>query len=80
MAPAFRNRGYMTEALRRVLAFLLLEVRFNRVQGGCLKDNPASGRVMQGVGMLHEKPSGRTTATARARSSPGSLRAATRPC
>ncbi len=52
--PKHRNRGYASEALRRVLSFLLMDVGYNRVQGGHLADNPASGRVMQKAGMKYE--------------------------
>ncbi len=52
--PKYRNRGYASEALRRVLVFLLTEVEYNRVQAGHLADNPASGRVMQKAGMKYE--------------------------
>ena len=53
-APAWRNQGYMSEALAAVLRFLLLQVGYNRVQAGHLVDNPASGRVMQKAGMVYE--------------------------
>jgi len=50
----FRNNGYASEALKRVLAFLLIDVAYNRVQAGHLADNPASGRVMEKAGMKYE--------------------------
>lgn len=50
----YRNSGYASEALKRVLAFLLTEVGYNRVQAGHLADNPASGRVMEKAGMKYE--------------------------
>ena len=52
--PKFRNNGYASEALKRVLEFLLIEVEYNRVQAGHLADNPASGRVMEKAGMKYE--------------------------
>lgn len=52
--PKYRNIGYASEALKRVLEFLLIEVEYNRVQAGHLADNPASGRVMQKSGMKYE--------------------------
>jgi [ribosomal protein S5]-alanine N-acetyltransferase len=52
--PKFRNNGYASEALKRVLEFLLTEVGYNRVQAGHLADNPASGRVMEKAGMKCE--------------------------
>lgn len=54
MALNYRNKGYMTEALRCVLHFLLLDVGYNRVQAGHLADTPASGRVMEKAGMVYE--------------------------
>jgi [ribosomal protein S5]-alanine N-acetyltransferase len=52
--PKFRNIGYASEALKRVLEFLLIEVEYNRVQAGHLADNPASGKVMEKAGMKYE--------------------------
>ncbi len=52
--PKFRNKGYASEALKRVLDFLLIEVEYNRIQAGHLADNPASGRVMEKAGMKYE--------------------------
>ena len=50
----YRNNGYASEALKRVLEFLLVEVEYNRISAGHLADNPASGRVMRKAGMKHE--------------------------
>ena len=50
----YRNNGYASEALKRVLEFLLIEVEYNRVSAGHLADNPASGRVMEKAGMKYE--------------------------
>jgi len=50
----YRSNGYASEALKRVLEFLLIEVEYNRVQGGHLADNPASGKVMEKAGMKYE--------------------------
>ena len=47
----FWGQGYATEALRRVLAFLLDECRFHVVEARHVASNPASGRVMQKAGM-----------------------------
>ena len=49
-----RNKGYMTEALNCVLNFLINEIGYNRIAGGHLADNPASGRIMEKVGMKYE--------------------------
>ena len=50
----YRNNGYASEALKRVLEFLLIEVEYNRISAGHLADNPASGRVMEKAGMKYE--------------------------
>ena len=50
----YRNKGYASEALKRVLKFLLVEVEYNRISAGHLADNPASGRVMEKAGMKYE--------------------------
>lgn len=50
----WQGRGYMTEALRRVIAFLFEEVRFSRIEARHDPDNPASGRVMIHCGLRHE--------------------------
>ena len=49
-----RNKGYTTEALISVLMFLIEKVGYNRIHGGHLIDNPASGRVMEKAGMKYE--------------------------
>ena len=48
------GRGYCTEAARAVLHFAFTELRLNRVHAHHFSHNPASGRVMQKVGMRHE--------------------------
>jgi ribosomal-protein-alanine N-acetyltransferase len=48
------NNGYATEALYYVLRYLINEVGYNRIQGGHLVDNHASGRVMEKAGMKYE--------------------------
>lgn len=50
----FRGNGNASEALKRVLEFLLIEVEYNRIQAGHLADNPASGKVMEKAGMKYE--------------------------
>jgi ribosomal-protein-alanine N-acetyltransferase len=50
----FWNRGYATEAARAVLRFGFEELELNRIFAQHLVRNPASGRVMQKVGMRHE--------------------------
>lgn len=50
----FWGQGLATEAVRRVLQFAFEELALNRVQASHLPRNPASGRVMQKVGMTRE--------------------------
>ena len=50
----FWNRGYCSEASRAVVDFLFDSLGMNRVQGRHFTTNPASGRVMQKVGMRLE--------------------------
>lgn len=47
----FWGQGIMTEALKAVLHFLLLEVGFKEVKAKYVSLNPASGRVMEKAGM-----------------------------
>src|SRR5207244_1300970 len=48
------NRGYCTEAARSVLAFAFAEIGLHRVFAHHLVRNPASGRVIQKIGMAFE--------------------------
>ncbi len=48
------NRGYATGAGRAVLAFAFGEPGLNRVYAHHFSGNPASGRVLQKLGMRHE--------------------------
>ena len=48
------NRGYATEASRRVIDFGFEVLRLHRIQSRHLLRNPASGRVMQKLGMQQE--------------------------
>lgn len=48
------NKGYMTEALKYVLDFLINEVEFHLVYALHDVKNPASGRVMEKAGMKYE--------------------------
>ena len=48
------NRGFCTEAGRAVLRYAFTELALLRVHACHLSRNPASGRVMQKLGMVHE--------------------------
>lgn len=54
LSRAYWNRGYMTEALAAVLRFGFEELNLNRIEAQFECDNPASGRVMEHVGMRRE--------------------------
>ena len=48
------GRGYATEAARAVVAYAFDELGLNRVFAFHFTNNPASGRVLQKIGMRHE--------------------------
>lgn len=48
------NHGYTTEAARAVLEYAFAELKLNRVYASYFPRNPASGRVMEKVGMKYE--------------------------
>jgi RimJ/RimL family protein N-acetyltransferase len=48
------NKGFTTEAVRRIVRFALVELGLNRVYAVHFAENPASGRVMQKAGMTYE--------------------------
>ncbi|MCL2006882.1 MAG: GNAT family N-acetyltransferase [Treponema sp.] len=48
------NKGYVTEALKRVIQFAFEEGGVYRISTGCLKDNYGSERVMQKCGYTKE--------------------------
>lgn len=50
----FWNKGYATEALRKVIEFLLKEKDYYLVTANHRASNPASGKVMQKAGMKYD--------------------------
>ena len=48
------SRGYCTEAARAVVEFGFLVLGLHRIEAQHLTRNPASGRVMEKLGMQHE--------------------------
>ena len=48
------NRGYCTEAAQAVLKYGFKILGLNRIHANHMTRNPASGRVMQKIGMKHE--------------------------
>jgi len=51
--PYWKN-GYCTEAGRAVLQYGFTVLKLNRIHASHFTRNPASGRVMQKMGMAHE--------------------------
>ena len=54
LSRSYWNQGYMTEALREVVAFGFERLKLNRMDAQHECSNPASGRVMLHAGMRHE--------------------------
>lgn len=48
------NRGYATEAARMTVAFGFAAFGLHRIKSGYFASNPASGRVMEKIGMRYE--------------------------
>ena len=54
LSKAKWNKGYMTEALKAVIEFGFSKMNLNRIEACHSVNNPASGKVMQKVGMKYE--------------------------
>ncbi len=54
LAREYWSKGYMSQALRAVIQYLLCDVGYNRVEAYHSVNNPASGRVMEKSGMRRE--------------------------
>lgn len=50
----FWGNGYATEALRKVLRYLLVDCDFHLVEAKHCESNPASGKVMEKAGMIKD--------------------------
>lgn len=48
----YRNRGYATQCVGALLGYAFEDMEYERIDGGCARDNAASYRVMQKAGML----------------------------
>ncbi len=48
------NKGYGTEALKTVIEFGFRDMNIHKISAAHNTDNPASGRIMEKVGMEHE--------------------------
>jgi len=54
LSEEYSGKGYMTEALLKILEIGFSELNLNRIEAKCEKDNFASERVMQKLGMDFE--------------------------
>ena len=52
--PHYSGKGFATEAVRAILAYLFDKLCFERVQAKCISTNTASERLMQRCGMTYE--------------------------
>ncbi len=50
----FWGKGYCTEAARGILKYGFEELKLNRIFAHHMTNNPASGKVMEKIGMLYE--------------------------
>lgn len=54
VAKPYWGKGYATEATRALIHYGFTELNLNRIEADYFANNPASGRVMQKLGMTHE--------------------------
>ena len=54
LARAYQGQGYGTEAVRRLLDYLLGELGLHRVRANCDPQNTSSARLLQRLGFRHE--------------------------
>ena len=54
LSRSYWNHGYMSEALSPIIDFAFEQMCVHRVEAQHESDNPASGRVMEKVGMCYE--------------------------
>lgn len=54
LSRKYWNRGLMSEALERLIAFFFDEVGVNRIESRHAVDNPGSGKVMEKCGLIKE--------------------------
>ena len=54
LGVSYWNQGYTTEAARALLAYGFNTLQLHRINSHHLTRNPASGRVMQKIGMTYE--------------------------
>ncbi len=54
LGKPYWGQGYMTEAVKRMLAFGFEELGLERIYACCFTDNPASARVLEKAGFGYE--------------------------
>jgi ribosomal-protein-alanine N-acetyltransferase len=54
LAVPFWNKGYVTEAAEAIVRFGFETLKFNKIYATHFLNNPASGRIMQKIGMEKE--------------------------
>jgi [ribosomal protein S5]-alanine N-acetyltransferase len=52
--PAYYGQGYATEACRRVVTYVFVDLGAHRVQAGCSPENAPSWRLLERLGMRRE--------------------------
>jgi RimJ/RimL family protein N-acetyltransferase len=52
IAKPYTKCGYATEALKKIIPFILNKLNINILYGICLKENVASGRVLEKCGFI----------------------------
>lgn len=50
----YTKRGYMSEALKKIIEFAMEKMVVNRIQGGCCVSNIASKKVIEKCGLEYE--------------------------
>jgi len=56
--PTYQRRGYATEAMGAIMAWLFAQPRVRRVIADCDVDNVASRRVLERLGLQQHAPTG----------------------
>ncbi|MCL2216024.1 MAG: GNAT family N-acetyltransferase [Defluviitaleaceae bacterium] len=54
LLPEFQNKGYITEAARRILAYAFEEDNCIKITTGCFKENIPTQKVMAKLGFVQE--------------------------
>jgi len=54
IAIPYWNNGYVTEAAKAIIEFGFKELNFNKIFATYFPHNPASGKVMEKIGMKKE--------------------------